>query len=99
MCLEDMFRDVYPGGDQAIMDWSIQVWEHADVGRLLLEEVECWTGRLPIHDARAVKIFWKEFQGMHYQLVQGITIETRVSVLNSGFFAVRPPTDRNISIY
>jgi hypothetical protein len=100
MSLEEMFRDVCPRGDEAMMDWSIQIWEHADVGHLLLEEVECWTGRLPVQDARAMKIFWKEFQGMHYLLVQGITIiETRVSVLNPGFFSVRPPNDRNVAIY
>jgi hypothetical protein len=47
-----------------------------------------------------MKIFWKEFQGMHYLLVQGITIiEMRVSVLNPGFFSVRPPNDRNVAIY
>jgi hypothetical protein len=100
MSLEDMFREVYPRGDDAIMEWSIQIWEHADVGRLLLEEVECWTGRLPVEDARAMKIFWKQFQGMHFLLIQGITIiETRVSVLNPGFFSMLPPTDRNIPIY
>ena len=100
MSLEEMFRAVYPRGDEAIMDWSVQIWEHADVGHLLLEEVECWTGRLPVQDARAMKIFWKEFQGMHYLLVQGITIiETRVSILNPGYFSVRPPNDRNVPIY
>ena len=101
MRLEDMFREVYKrGDDEEIMRWSVEVWEHADSGRLLLEEVEHWSGRLPVQDARAMKILWKEFQGMHYLLVQGITIiETRVSVLNPGFFSVRPPNDRNLSIY
>jgi hypothetical protein len=99
MRLEDMFREVFSGGDDVIMEWSIQVWEHADVGRTLLDEVEHWTGRLPVQDPRAMKILWKEFQGMHYLLIQGITIiETRVSVLNPGIFSVRPPNDRNLAI-
>lgn len=100
MSLEDKFREVLPRGDEVIMNWSLQIWEHADVGRLLLDEVECWTGRLPVQDERAMKIFWKEFQGMHYLLVQGITIiETRVSALNPGYFSVRPPNDRNVAMY
>lgn len=101
MRLEDMFREISSQGtDESIMDWSIHVWEHADVGRVLLDEVEHWTGRLPVQDPRAMKILWKEFQGMHFLLVQGITIiETRVSVLNPGVFSVRPPNDRNIAIY
>jgi len=100
MALEDMFRQVYAQGDNAIMDWSMGVWEHADAGRLLLEEVERWTGRLPVQDPRAMKIFWNSFQSMHYILIQGITIiETRVSVLNPGYFSVRPPNERNLANY
>ena len=100
MQLEEKFREVIGSGDDAIMDWSIQVWAHADQGRLLLEEVEHWTGRLPVQDSRAMRIMWKEFQGMHFLLVQGITIiETQVSVLNPGIFSVRPPNERNVAIY
>jgi len=87
--LEDQFREVYDRGDDEIMEWSIGVWEHADLCRLLLEEVELWTGRLPVHEPRAIKILWKECVGMHYLLVQGITLlETRVSVLHPGVFSV-----------
>jgi hypothetical protein len=47
-----------------------------------------------------MKSLWIEFQGMHYLLIQGIPIiETHVSVLNSGVFAVWPPSDRNVAIY
>lgn len=95
--LEEFFAITYRNGDDALMAWSMEVWDHADAGRLLLDELPRVEGRLPCEEPRALRLLWNESMSMQYLLVQGITIiECRVSVLNPGFFSVRPPTHMEV---
>jgi len=91
--LEDEFQMAYFGGKDTLLEWSQEVWSHADAGRDLLQELESWDGRLPTNPQQ-VRILWSNFWILHRTLITGIvSIETRVNALHLGMFTVMTPHD------
>lgn len=92
--LEDEFQMAYFGGKEALVEWSQEVWSHADAGRDLLQELESWDGRLPT-SPQEMRILWSHFRTLHRTLITGIvSIEARVNALHLGMFTVMTPHDR-----
>ena len=99
--LQSLFTTVCSQGVQAVNDWSLQVWQHADAGRELLAACRALDGELP-EEFYAIRIMWREYSKLIELLVQGITIiETRVAVINPDMFRVqgRPESDGGHSDY
>lgn len=91
--LQQIFTSVCSEGTQAVNNWSLEIWRHADAGRELLVACKGLEGDLP-DEPYAIRIMWREYSKLIELLVQGITIiDTRLAVVNPDMFTVRGRPD------